>query len=72
MHIRATEVFKMGSDMVKYVCSKIILAAKWSWTEKEWVDVDSHKTSVVVHVRADGGFDYGVTEERDRTLTQET
>lgn len=36
------------------------------------MDVDSHKTSVVVHVRADGGFDYGVTEERDRTLTQET
>lgn len=26
----------MESDMIKYMCSKIILAAKWSWTEKEW------------------------------------
>lgn len=34
--------------------------------------MESHKTSVVVHVRADGGFDDNVTEEMERTLIQET
>lgn len=63
----------METDMIKCVCSKIILAAKWSWAEKEWEWMWSHyKTNLVVHVRADGGFDYGVTMQMDRRLIQET
>lgn len=29
MHLRAIEEFKMESGMLKYVCSKITVAAKW-------------------------------------------